>query len=148
MFLGIVCYEINQKIFNHAVNIWVPQGLILGPLLLLLYINDLPNSVNSVPLLFADDACLLVNSSSIDHLESKLTIELSNINEWILANKLTSNAKKSNLFIINSELNSPPENMNITCPAGSIKFVNKAKYLGIYLDYKLTYFDHIKIIET
>ena len=63
------------------VNIEVPQGSTLGPLLSVLYINDLPNSVNSVPRLFADDTCLLVNSSLIDHLESILTIELSNVNE-------------------------------------------------------------------
>ena len=104
----------------HDVNIGVPQGLTLGLLFFLLYINDLSNSVNSVPRLFADDTCLLVYSSSIDHLESKLTIELSNVNEWILANKLTLNAKKSNLLIINPKLNSLPVNINITCPAESI----------------------------
>ena len=130
------------------VNIGVPQGSTLGRLLFLLYINGLPNSVNIVPRLCADDTCLLVNSSSIDHLESKLTIELCNVNEWILANKLSLNVKKSNLLIINPKLNSFPVNMNTTCPAGSIKSVNKAKYQGIYFDYKLNFLDHIKIVET
>ena len=66
----------------HDVNIGVPQGSTLGLLLFLLHIiNDLPNNVNSLPRLFADDTCLLVNSSSIDHLESKLTTKLSNVNE-------------------------------------------------------------------
>ena len=87
------------------VNIEVPQGSIFGPLLFLLYIDDLPNSVKSVPRLFADDTCLLVNPSLIDRLESKLTIELRNVNKWILANKLTLNAKKSNLLVINPKLN-------------------------------------------
>ena len=49
------------------VNIGVPQGSILSLLLFLLYSNDLPNSVNSAPRLFADDTCLLVNSSSKDY---------------------------------------------------------------------------------
>ena len=61
------------------VNIGVPQGSTLGPLLFLLYINDLPNSVDSVPRLFADDTCLLVNSSSLEHLESKLNIEINKV---------------------------------------------------------------------
>ena len=130
------------------VSIGVLQGSTLGLLLFLLYIYDLPNGANSVLRLFADDTCLLVNSSLIDHLESKLTIEISNVNEWILANKLTLNANKSNLLIINRKLNSPPVNINITCPAGSIKSVNNAKYLGIYLEYKLNFLDHIKIVET
>ena len=75
-------------------------------------------------------------------------MELRNVNEWILANKLTLNAEKSNLLIINPKLNSPPVNMNITCSPESIKSVNKAKYLGIYLDYELNFLDHIKIIKT
>ena len=58
------------------------------------------------------------------------------------------NAKKSNLLIINPKLSSPSVNMIITCPTGSIKSVNKAKYLGIYFDYKLNFLDHIKIVET
>ena len=61
---------------------------------------------------------------------------------------MTLNAKKSNLHIINPKLNSPPANINITCPAGSIKSVNKAKYLGINLDHKLNFLDHIKIVKT
>ena len=55
----------------------------------ILYINDLPNSVDSVPRLFADDTCFLVNSSSLDHLESKLNIEINKVNDRIIVNKLT-----------------------------------------------------------
>ena len=65
--------SINKFSFTlRDVNIGVSQGLTLGPLLFLLYINDLPNNVDSAYCLFADDTCLLVNSSSLDHLESKL----------------------------------------------------------------------------
>ena len=53
------------------VNIGVPQDSTVGSLLFLLFINDLYNSVDSVPRLFADDTYLLVNSSSLDHLEPK-----------------------------------------------------------------------------
>ena len=78
--LQFVCFNKFCSILRD-VNIGVPQGSTLGPLLFLLYIYDLPNSVNSVLRLFADDTCLLVNSSSIDHLEMKLTIKLRNVNE-------------------------------------------------------------------
>ena len=116
-------------------------------MLFLLYINDLPNSADSVPRVFADDTFVLVNSSSLDQLESKLNIEINKVNDWITANKLTLNAKKSNLLVINPKLNSPATVMNLICSAGSINSVNKAKYLGIYLDYKLNFLDHIEMVE-
>ena len=94
--------------------------LLLGPLLFLLYINDLPDSVDGVPRFFADDTCLLLNSSSLDHLESKLYNERNKGNNWITANKLTLNAKKSNLLVISPKLNSRPTVMNLICSAGSI----------------------------
>ena len=123
-----------------------PTDQTLGPLLFLLYINDLPNSVNSVPRLFADDTCLLVNLFSLDHLESKLNIEKNKVNDWIIANiRGTLNGKKSNLLVINPKLNFPPTVMNLICPVGSINSVNKAKYLRIYLDYKLNFLD-IKMV--
>ena len=92
------------------------------------YINDLPSSVDTVPRLLADDTCLFVNSSFLDHLECKLEIKINKVNKRIIANKLTVNAKKSNLLVINPKLNSSPTEMNLVCPAGSIKSVTKAKY--------------------
>ena len=65
----------------------------------------------------------------------------------MITNKLTLTAKKSNLLLNNPKLNSSPTVMNLICYAGSINSVNKAKYLGIYLDYKLNFLDHIKMVE-
>ena len=81
---------------SRDVNVEVPHGSTLGLLLFLnkicIYVNDLPNSVDNVPRLFANDACLLVNSSSLDHLESKLNIKINKVNDWIIANKVSLNA--------------------------------------------------------
>ena len=76
------------------VNIGAPQGSNFWPLLFLLYINDLPNSVDYVPQLFADDRRLLVHSSFLNHLECKFNIGRNNLNNWIISNKLTLNVKK------------------------------------------------------
>ena len=54
---------------------------------------------------------------------------------------------QNNVLVINSKLNSPPSVMNLICPAGSIKSVSKAKYLIIYLDYKLNFLDHMKMFQ-
>ena len=48
--------------------------------------------------------------------------------------------------MINPKLNSDPTEMNLICPAGSINSVNKAKYLDIYLDYKLNFLDRIEMV--
>ena len=74
----------------------VPQGSNLGPLLFLLYINDLPNFLKiSDPALFADDTNLTINGASTSEIEMKLEQDLNNVHQWLLANKLTLNIKKN-----------------------------------------------------
>ena len=133
---------------SPTINIEVAQGSTLGPLLFLLYINDISNSIDSTPRLFADDTCLLVTSPSLKQLKSSLTSEINRVSMWVRANKLTFNPAKSNLLIITPKLNSPSIIIDIQCTDGLIKSVNKAKYLGTILDAKLTFSDHIKALET
>ena len=66
----------------------VAQGSTLGPILILLYINDLYNSTNCLPRLFADDTCLVLHSHDPNNLEHVMNNELRNVDEWCRANKL------------------------------------------------------------
>ena len=66
---------------------------------------------------------------------------------WVRATKLTLNPAKSNQLIITTKLNSLSVNFDIECTNGLIKSVNKAKYLGILIEIKLTFSDHIKVLE-
>ena len=77
--------------FLKPIDIGVLQGSILGPLLFLICINDIPNSVKCTPRLFADDICLLMGTPSITILENQLKDDLNNICNWISANALTLN---------------------------------------------------------
>ena len=85
----------------------------------------------------------------MEQLELKLNSELTKICEWMFANKLTLNASKSQALIISPKLRCSPVYLNLQCPAGTIKSVNNAKYLGITLDNnRLNFHEHIKITET
>ena len=67
----------------------VPQGSILGPLLFLLYVNDMPLSVSCDLLLYADDSCLVFTGKDIDEIETQLNSDFNSICDWFIDNKLS-----------------------------------------------------------
>ena len=92
--------------FNQAcspmqtIKCGVPQGSILGPLLFILYINDLPNASELTdPLLFADDTSIFYSHSNPNCLESVLNDELQNIDIWLKCNRLSVNIEKTHYVI-------------------------------------------------
>ena len=125
----------------------VPQGSILGPLLFLLYINDI-SSVSNVfsSVLFADDTTLLYSSNNLKELSATVNNELSNIMQWLNANRLSLNIEITNLMIFR------PRGKNEVCPTihicgAEIQEVDSAKFLGIMVDNKLNWMEHIKCIS-
>ena len=100
-------YLTNRKQFvelnNHrssykSITCGVPQGSVLGPLLFLIYINDMPNCCPSGNTrIFADDTNVLFKAKNADEISSKGQVIMEQMNKWFMANKLTLNAKK--LFI-------------------------------------------------
>ena len=85
----------NQKSSEKIIEYEIPQGSILGPLLFLIYVNDLPSCLETVPWFFADDTALLIDSNDTTELQTLTNTELANINQWMTANNLVVNANKT-----------------------------------------------------
>ncbi len=132
------------------VSVGVPQGSILGPLLFIIYINDMPNIVKHCKiLLYADDTLLYYSSKSASDIEKYVNEDLNLISQWLDQNLLTLNCKKSKfvLFGNNSRLKSFT-NISIHVNEHQLARERTFKYLGITFSENLTWSDHLNNIST
>ena len=112
----------------------VPQGSILGPLLFLLYVNDLPDTVQSTPILFADDTCLHLHSSKPALLQIKLSREIFLVQEWCNANP-----QKCLMLFISPKTNGCIQEFAVSLNHTLISTEKSAKYLGVIIDTNLNF---------
>ena len=127
----------------------VPQGSILGPLLFLIYINDLPNATSLEVLSFADDTTIYSSGHNHQHLFETLNLELNKLYIWLCENQLSLNITKTKYmvfgphgFIINPNLNIKINNVNIQ-RIGAGLGEETTKFLGINFDQNLTWKPHV-----
>ena len=130
-------------------NCRVPQGSILGPLLFLIYINDLPNCLKTDLRFFADDTALLIDGKNFADVKSVTNSELSHISRWMIANNLTVNPKKTLALLISPQLRNDCSSPQVTLTLNSemINTTENARYLGIIIDSTLKFQSQISLLE-
>ena len=115
----------------------VHQGPVLGPLLFLLFINDVSNfpMEGCVLNMYADDVIIYTPATTSDELQMKLQLCVDNVHQWYNMNRSTVNKTKSAVMVISSKAKLQSLNLDqfsIKLDGNKIEFVNKAKYLGLF----------------
>ena len=141
------CLKIGQVKSNiETFNISVVQGSICGPILFLLYINDIPNvSSTFLTTLFADDTVIKYSNVNGNTLINNINLELCKVIEWLHCNKLSLNANKTSCMLFsNRSLDAIGE---VKIDNSSIKIENTVKYLGVLLNENFSFNAHIEYIS-
>ena len=132
----------------ESVSIGVPQGSILGPLLFILHLNDLPDVVVECSILmYADDTVLFFSAPQASTIQETLNRELGHIMSWLRLNSLFINVIKTEAMLLGtSQRLARVDNFSIIVNGSIIKRVSEFKYLGIIFDEHLNWNRHVKSI--
>ena len=145
------CCSVNGHTSSFkTINCGVPQGSILGSLLFIIYVNDLPLCIeNGHVTMYADDTSSSNGISTVEDITRNFIPDIKNVMDWLKANNLSLNVMKTEFILTGTTHNIVKigDLLAIRVHGHTVKRVYKAKYLGIVIDDKLTWKDHIDYVS-
>ena len=134
---------------KRNVTIGVPQGSVLGPLLFLVFINDLPLSLKySNTILFADDSVIYYSGKNCNEIQNKMNEDLALVKEWLNDHRLTLNITKSKFVVVGGKQQLKRfKDMTLKIKEDELSRETSYKYLGIIINENMTWGDHIASLQ-
>ena len=131
---------------SRDVLVGVPQGSILGPLLFILYANDLPNISRDADFyLFADDTAIVVRGNNRDELQCKLNDLLPMVSDWLVTNRLSLNIEKTNYQLFSKGM---MDDLIVRLNGKKVERKKFVKYLGVFVEENLKWNKHIDSVSS
>ena len=125
-------------------EVGVPQGSVLGPLLFLIYINDLHKAIKYCTTRhFADDTNLLLKGKNLKQMKKHLNYDLDQLCDWLKANKIALNCDKTEMIIFRHPNKKINYDLKVKVNGKKLRLSSNVKYLGVYLDEHLNWSYHV-----
>ena len=142
----------KAKSETRDVTVGVPQGSILGPLLFMTYINDLPLTCSKTSIaMYADDSTLHASGKTVTELETKVSEDLESVSKWCNSNRMALNIKKTKSMLITTKqkmCHLEKKNLDICINGDNLQSTECDKLLGVNVDMHLTWKQHVKKVHT